>query len=148
MNTSPSYLPQGMPAPVPESDGLDAPYWAATRQGKLVIQRCRRCERWQWGPEWLCQRCHAFDLSWEEVPASGRIFSWERTWNAPLAILKDRVPYVSVLVELDHAQSVRMVGNLLGDPLQEVRIGAAVEAVFEPHDEASVPFTLVQWIYK
>jgi len=38
-----------------------------------------------------------------------------------------------------------MVGNLLGDPLQTVTIGAAVEAVFEPHDSADPPYTLVQW---
>jgi uncharacterized OB-fold protein len=38
-----------------------------------------------------------------------------------------------------------MLGNLLGDPRQEVQIGSAVEAVFEPHDEAAPPFTLVQW---
>jgi hypothetical protein len=38
-----------------------------------------------------------------------------------------------------------MVGNLLGDPQQDVRIGAAVQAVFEPHDGADPPFTLVQW---
>ena len=40
---------------------------------------------------------------------------------------------------------VRMLGNLLGDPGQAVQIGAPVEAVFEPHDEATPPFTLVQW---
>jgi hypothetical protein len=38
-----------------------------------------------------------------------------------------------------------MIGNLLGDPRQEVVIGAPVEAVFEPHDGATPPFTLVQW---
>jgi len=38
-----------------------------------------------------------------------------------------------------------MLGNLLGDPRQAVQIGASVEAVFEPHDEAAPPFTLVQW---
>jgi hypothetical protein len=38
-----------------------------------------------------------------------------------------------------------MVGNLLGDPTQEVRIGAEVEAVFEHHPDAEPPFTLVQW---
>jgi uncharacterized OB-fold protein len=46
-----------------------------------------------------------------------------------------------VLVELPEYGNVRMVGNLLGDPRQEVRIGAPVEAVFEHHNE----FTLVQW---
>jgi uncharacterized OB-fold protein len=48
-------------------------------------------------------------------------------------------------VELPDAGSVRMIGNLLGDPTQEVPIGAPVEAVFEPHDDATPPFTLVQW---
>jgi uncharacterized OB-fold protein len=54
-------------------------------------------------------------------------------------------PYVVVLVELPHAGHVRMIGNLLGNPQQDVRIGAPVEAVFEPHDDAAPPFTLVQW---
>jgi len=40
--------------------------------------------------------------------------------------------------------NVRMVGNLLGDPKQPVMIGAPVEAVFEPHDHANPPYTLVQ----
>jgi uncharacterized OB-fold protein len=44
-----------------------------------------------------------------------------------------------------HADNVRMIGNLLGDPHQDVSIGAPVEAVFEAHDEAKPPFTLVHW---
>ena len=59
--------------------------------------------------------------------------------------LKDHGPYIAVLVELPHAGNVRMLGNLLGDPRQEVTIGATVEAVFEPHDDATTPYTLVQW---
>jgi hypothetical protein len=38
-----------------------------------------------------------------------------------------------------------MVGNLAGDPLQPFEIGDRVRAVFEDHNEAEVPFTLVQW---
>jgi len=59
--------------------------------------------------------------------------------------LRGRGPYVVVLVELPQAGGVRMIGNLLGDPLQTVEIDAAVEAVFEPHDDATPPFTLVHW---
>jgi uncharacterized OB-fold protein len=54
-------------------------------------------------------------------------------------------PYVVVLVELPDYDNVRMVGNLLGDPFQEVDIGATVDAVFEPHDSADPPYTLVHW---
>jgi uncharacterized OB-fold protein len=38
-----------------------------------------------------------------------------------------------------------MLGNLLGDPRQTVTIGVPVEAVFEPHDDADAPYTLVHW---
>jgi uncharacterized OB-fold protein len=50
-----------------------------------------------------------------------------------------------VLVELPDAGNVRMIGNLLGPDDQKVEIGADVEAVFEAHDDADVPYTLVQW---
>jgi uncharacterized OB-fold protein len=59
--------------------------------------------------------------------------------------LKGFGPYIAVVVELPHAGKVRMLGNLLGDPQQDVVIGTSVKAVFEPHDEARTPFTLVQW---
>jgi uncharacterized protein len=114
-----TYLPAGLPAPVTESDGLDLPYWEGTRQGVLKVQRCGACNTWQWGPEWL--------------------------WHPVHAALRDHGPYIAALVELPHAGNIRMLGNLLGDPHQEVTIGSAVQAVFEPHDDAASPYTLVQW---
>jgi uncharacterized protein len=50
-----------------------------------------------------------------------------------------------VLVELPATGGVRMVGNLLGDPMQEVVIGAEVEGVFEHHLESDPPHSLLQW---
>jgi uncharacterized OB-fold protein len=140
-----TYLPAGMPRPVAEPDGLDRPYWEGTRAGRLLVQRCRECHGFQWGPEWCCHRCLAFDLEWAEVAARGRIYSWERAWHPVHPALKEHGPYLVVLVELPEAGAVRMIGNLLGDPMQAVEIGAPVEAVFEPHDDATPPFTLVQW---
>ena len=145
MSAATSYLPAGLPRPVPETDGLDVPYWDGTRRGELCVQRCGGCGGWQWGPEWLCHRCLGFDLQWVAVAPHGRIYSWERAWHPVHPALRGRGPYIVVLVELPHAGGIRMVGNLLGDPQQEVTIGAPVEAVFEPHDEAAPPFTLVQW---
>jgi len=48
---------------------------------------------------------------------------------------------ITVLVELPDAGNVRMVGNLLGDPQQNVKIGDDVEVVWEDHEDV----TLVQW---
>ena len=145
MSARTSYLPPGLPRPLPEPDGLDAPYWDGARAGELRVQRCRPCRTWQWGPEWICHRCLAFELEWTAVAPRGLIYSWERAWHPVHPALRGHGPYVVVLVELPYAGGVRMIGNLIGDPVQEVRIGAPVEAVFEAHDDVAPPFTLVQW---
>ncbi len=142
---STTYLPDGLPVPTTAPDGLADPYWQGTREGKLRIQRCRGCSAWQWGPEWICHRCHAFDLGWEDIAGQGVIYSYMRPHHPVHTALAGHGPYIVVLVELPAYGNVRMVGNLLGDPMQEVRIGDAVEAVFEPHDGAATPYTLVQW---
>lgn len=143
--THESYLPAGLPIPVPEADGLSQPYWSGLREGRLRVQRCAGCGTWQFGPEWLCHRCHRFDPAWVEVVPRGRIYSWERVWHPVHPCLKGHGPYLVVLVELPEAGNVRMLGNLLGDPLQEVAIGAEVEGVFEHHASAEPAFTLLQW---
>ena len=79
------------------------------------------------------------------MAGQGRIYSYQRPHHPVHSALNGHGPYIAVLVELPHAGNVRMVGNLLGDPQQDVRIGASVEAVFEHHPNADPPFTLVQW---
>lgn len=138
-------LSEGLPAPAPTPDGLDAAYWEGTRAHELRVQRCNACSAFQWGPEWICHRCLSFDMGWHALSGRGRIYSWERVWHPVHPALKDHGPYVVVLVELPDADNVRMIGNLAGDPREPVEIGAAVEAVFEDHDDAKQPFTLVQW---
>lgn len=140
-----TYLPPGLPPPVPDAEGLALPYWEGLRQGRLLVQRCASCAGWQFGPEWICHRCHAFDPAWVQVAPAGRIFSWERVWHPVHPVLKGHGPYLVGLVELPEAGGVRMLGNLLGDPMQEVRIGAEVEGVFEHHEEADPPYSLLHW---
>lgn len=140
-----SYLAEGLPKPAPMVDGLDEPFWSGLAQDKLLLQRCNVCKRWQWGPEWICHRCHTHDVSFTEVAPEGVIYSYERVWHPVHPALSEQGPYIVVLVEFPQADNVRMVGNLLGDPGQTVSIGAAVKAVFEHHRDDDPPYTLVQW---
>jgi uncharacterized protein len=139
------YLPTGLPIPVPAPDGLDAPYWDGLRREELLVQRCNACGRLQYEPEWICRGCHSFDLDWTPVEGRGCVFSWIRPVHPTMSALRDHGPYVAVVVELASADGIRMLGNLLGDPQQEVRIGDPVEVAFEHHDDASSPYTLAHW---
>jgi uncharacterized protein len=144
-NTNPAILPDGLPTPIPLPDGLDAPYWEGTRRHELFAQRCTGCRGWQWTAEWICHRCHGFDLDFEPVPGPAKIFSWQRPWHPVHPALAEACPYVIVLIEFPEADGIRMVGNLADPPDGDVPIGALVEPLYEDHDDGKPPFTLVQW---
>lgn len=139
------YLAPGLPIPVAENDGLSAPYWKALRENRLLVQRCRQCSTWQFGPEWLCHQCHAFDPDWQEVEPLGLVYAYQRVWHPVHPALREQGPYLVVLVELPRAGRVRMLGNLLGDPKQAVSIGTEVSGVFEHHEDAKPAYSLLQW---
>ena len=122
-STETPYLPPGTPAPAPAGDGLDAPYWEAAQEERLLVQRCDGCGLHRWGPEWICHACLGFEAQWVEVEPRGRIYSWERVWHPVHPALTTGCPYVVVLVELPQADNVRMVGNLLGRPRTRSRSG-------------------------
>ncbi len=135
------YLPEGLPTPRAQRTGLDTEFWAATKRHELVVQQCNSCKTFQWGPEFLCHKCRSFDMGWDKVSGRGRLYSWVRCWNPVHPALKEACPYIVAVIELPDGGNVRMVGNLLGDPMQNPPFDVAVEAVFEDHPDA----TLVQW---
>ncbi len=137
-------LPEGLPTPMPLPDGLDAPYWEANRRHELVAQRCQTCRGWQWTAEYLCHRCHSFDLTFEPIPGEARIYSWQRPWHPVHPALAEACPYVVVLVEFPDADGISMIGNLVDPPEGDLSIGDRVTPVFEDH-EGEPPYTLVQW---
>ncbi len=138
------YLPAGLPAPL-DDDGVAGPYWSGLRQGVLRVQRCSTCQSWQFGGEWICHHCQAFDPPWVAVAPQGLIYSWQRIWHPVHPALKGHGPYLALVVELPQAGGLRMVGNLLGDVMQAVVIGAAVRGVFEHHRQSHPPYSLLQW---
>ena len=139
------YLPEGLPAPVAEPSALYGPYWEGARNERVMVQRNPVTGVHQWPPQWIAYDTQTFELEWVDVGAKGVIYSWTRVWHPIHPALTDAGPYLIVVVELPQAGGIRMLGNLVGDPRQDVVIGAQVDAVFEHHNDAEPPFTLVQW---
>ena len=149
--SSDSVLPDGLPTPMPLPDGHDEPYWEATQRHELVAQRCTECRGWQWTAEYLCHRCHSFEMGFEALPGDAKVFSWQRPHHPVHPALKTACPYVVVLIEFPDADGIRMVGNLVNPPEGEIPIGAVVDPVFEDHPEGpngEPAYTLVQWMLR
>ncbi|RJG18836.1 Zn-ribbon domain-containing OB-fold protein [Massilia cavernae] len=105
--------------------GADGEYWKALAQGKVKMQQCAGCEKWNWPAVWRCGDCGSWEHAWREVAPAGRIFSWTRTWHEFGAPAAFGLPYVSVVVELDGAGGRRLIGTM-HDGAAALKIGQHV----------------------
>ena len=132
------------PKPLPDRQDIDtAPFWAGTDEGKLQVKQCGACSKYHWPPRLGCPHCGSGDLHWVTVAPKGEIFSWTVVHRSQTPGFEPEVPYAVVLVALDDAKGVRMVGNLVDCSLDRIKPGLAVVGVFTPAADGSVK--LVNW---
>jgi uncharacterized OB-fold protein len=120
--------PPKKPRPVPTPTSFTRPFWEGTKQGKLMLQRCRACGTRQYYPRPVCLRCISRDLEWTEASGQGTVYSYTVTQLPPEGF-EGREPYV--LVSVDLPEGARVLGTLLGVAPAEVRIGMPVRATYE-----------------
>ncbi|MGE0859742.1 MAG: Zn-ribbon domain-containing OB-fold protein [Gammaproteobacteria bacterium] len=129
--------------PLPEPSAVSRPFWEALREHRLVLQCCRQCHTVRHYPRPVCDRCYSMDYEW--LPASGRgtLHSWS-TYHHPFHFaFKRDMPYVVLTVDLE--EGVRLQAPLRGADASALKLGAAVEVVYEDAtDEVTLPaFRLV-----
>jgi hypothetical protein len=121
---------EGYSGPLPKPTPETRPYWDATRQHRLLIQRCNDCSVHYFYPRPMCPGCLSRNVEW--VQASGRgtlhtfVINHRPPRNFPVA-----PPYVIGIVELE--EGARMLAQVVGvtpDPAA-LRCDAPVEVVFE-----------------
>lgn len=115
------------PLPVPDPD--TAPFWEGTKQHRLLIQHCSDCGAWRFPPSDLCYRCRSWNYEWEEVSGRGKVFSWVVVVHPVIKDLKEQVPYVVALVELE--EGVRLPTNLVNVDPADVRADMPLKLTFQ-----------------
>ena len=111
-----------LPAPVrnPESE----PYFAAAREGRLVVKHCTDCGAAHHYPRSLCPYCHSDRLEWRRFEGTGTIYTFTVTRKVGPA------PYALAYVTLD-GLGVSMMTNIVDCDLDSLRIGQKVALVFK-----------------
>ncbi|MFE1879737.1 Zn-ribbon domain-containing OB-fold protein [Streptomyces diastatochromogenes] len=125
-----------MLTPVTDTDG--APFWEYAARGELRVQACSDCGEPRFPPRPCCPHCQSFASEWRAVSGRGRVWSYVVPHPPLLPEYAEQAPYNVVVVELEDAPRIRLVGNLVaraGAPLnsfdpQRIRIGARVQVVF------------------
>lgn len=125
--------------PLPTVAGETKPFWDACRRGDLLIQRCDRCNEYQFYPRGICSNCWCEDIQWVTASGKGTVWTFTVTMQNGTPGFAEEVPYVLALVELE--EGVKMFTNIVECDPGEVTIGMPVEVTFQrATDQISVPF--------
>ena len=131
---------QDIKRPVPASNALTEPFWAATKEHKLVVQHCTGCDKLVWYPREICPGCWTMEgIEWQELSGKGRLHTYTVIRQAADPWFQQRVPYVYGVVELD--EGPRMISGIQCE-IEDAVCDMPVEAVFEDLDD---DWTIVQF---
>lgn len=128
-----------MPLPIwdPPETPLTSPFWSAAREGRCVLPRSSATGRWLWYPDAAGADVPGATLEWVAVPGTGTVYSYATVRRSFLPEQPDLAPYTVLLVDLDDAAGVRLVGNLADGA--ETAVGARVRFGTQMVDERVHP---------
>jgi uncharacterized OB-fold protein len=125
--------------PAPQPDEVTSFYWEAADEGRLVLQRCEACGRFQYPPELVCTYCQHQSFEHVELSGAATLYSFclvERPFHAGFV---SQVPYVLALVELVEQPGLRLLTNILEADVDQLSIGMELEVCFEKLGETHLP---------
>ena len=121
-----------------DHDRETAGFFEAAAQKRLVFRACNDCSHALHPPTDHCPHCGGWNTAWREAAGTGTLHTWTTVMHQ---IHPDYpAPYTLVVVELDDAPEVRLVGRLDGD--LALTAGQPMEVWFEQLDAET---TLPQW---
>jgi uncharacterized OB-fold protein len=101
----------------------DEAWFDAAAQGRLLVRKCRACNRYHHYPRAICPHCFSGEVEWLEAKGTGIVYSCTVTRRA------GPVAYCLAYVTLDEGPT--MLTNIVDCDLDSVRIGQRVEVTFK-----------------
>lgn len=122
------------PMPVfPEPD--TQAFWDATKERKLLYQKCNACGGVVFTPRQHCTNCGARDLQTLESKGEGTVYTYAVVRQNRQPAFADLGAYSVAYIDLD--EGFRMLSTVVGvaDPTQDISVGQRVKVDFEQQDE-------------
>lgn len=124
--------------PVPVIDPDSAPYWDGAKEGRLMIQRCKKTGQTFLYSRQLVPGVDDSQVEWIEASGKGEIYSFTVARRPAGPAFAGECPYVIASVTL--AEGARIMSNVVTDDVEAVKIGMAVEVFFDAvTDDLTIP---------
>ncbi|GAA4980330.1 putative OB-fold protein [Nonomuraea thailandensis] len=109
-------------------------FWEGVNRGELRVQSCADCGELRHPPGPLCPRCRSAERAYRLASGTGTLFSYVVHHHPPVP--GRQTPFVVGVVELP--EGVRVVGNVVDCPVEEVRIGMPLRVTYRRMDDRLV----------
>jgi uncharacterized OB-fold protein len=119
--------------PLPVPNDIDRPFWDAAREGRLAIQRCATCGRYQHPPTVTCPACGGAP-AWGDASGEGVVHTFTVFHRAYHPAFVDDLPYNVSIVRL--AEGPLILSSVVGVAADELEVGMAVSVVFDRVSES------------
>lgn len=127
-----------VPKPIPLVTPEMRPFFDGAIRGELWIQCCADCGTYRFPAREWCSHCLSRAAKWERASGRGEIFAFTVMHQVYHPAFAAEAPYAVVIVKL--AEGPKLTTNVVGMAAHELRIGTAVEVVFESFGpEVSLP---------
>jgi uncharacterized OB-fold protein len=124
--------------PIPEITPELRPFFEASKQGQLVVQKCGGCGALRLPPRRLCSNCLSRESSWTPVSGEGEVYSFiimHRVYHPAFA---SQVPYAVAMIKLK--DGAKILSNVIGVDPHQVKCGMPVRVSFEKlNEEVTLP---------
>ncbi len=117
------------PKPLPVITQDSRPFWEGCQQGKLLLQYCDACQRYQFYPRLFCMQCGSGSLRWVEASGRGVIYSYTIIHQNKSPEFVGDTPYNVAIIQLE--EGPRLLSNIVNSSLADLRVDLPVTVVFD-----------------
>lgn len=123
--------------PMPVFPELDTQaYWEATKQDKLIYQKCNACGSVVFTPRSHCTNCGSNDLQTLESKGEGTVYTYSVIRQNRQPAFAEMGAYSIAYIDLD--EGFRVLSSVVGvaDPTKDISVGMRVKVDFEKQDSS------------
>ena len=111
--------------PVPVVNADSQPYWAAARERRLVIRKCKSCGEPHFMPRYLCPHCWSAELADAASAGRGTIVSYSVIERPNDPVFNSETPIL--LAEVRLSEGASLLARIVGCRREDVSSGLEVE---------------------
>ena len=123
--------------PVPQPTPVTQPFWDATKDHRLMLQRCANGHVFYYART-HCPECLSNEVDWVQASGRGKLYSYTVARRPQSPEFAEDVPYIIAAITLD--EGPRMTSLLVEADPDNVAIDGPVEVTWDDLDELSMPY--------